>query len=624
MAPQPATVVRFGVYEVNLQSGELRKLGMKVRVQNQPLKLLQILLERPGEVVSREELRERIWPEESFGDFDQAVNVAVAKLRTALGDSADNPRFVETLPRRGYRFLAPVLAAEQQVLARPSIPNEDGRRRDKFFDVNSTWAFKILLPALVVAGALLSAYHLRRGRSVVPQERTRTMLAVLPFEDLSRDSGQEYFAEGLTEELIAEMGQLNPDQLGVIASVSAMRYKSSDKTVEQIARELHADYVIEGSVRRAGNRVRVSAELIRGKDQTQLWSESYEDQVRDISALQKELSRDVAGQIRVKLVSRETRRLPVVDPEAHEDYLKGRFFFNKRNSNELALKYFQDAIRKESNYALPYTGLADIYELSDSPQLARAAVDRALQLDDQLAEAHNSLAGLLYRVDRDWARADREFNRALELDPNYAPAHHWYSMYLALMGRKKQALSEAQKAYTLDPLSPVVGANLAKILQENGQNDAAIAQARKTLELDPDSAVTHAVIGIVFEQKRLYKDAIREYRKSLDLGGPPGEIRGLLGYTYAVSGDRADAERTIEELKLLWPVHTHAALDLAVVFSGLGDKENAFAWLERADEAHVNDLIEIGRDPHFANLHGDTRFQGLLQHVSPNEYHQNP
>jgi Flp pilus assembly protein TadD len=263
--------------------------------------------------------------------------------------------------------------------------------------------------------------------------------------------------------------------------------------------------------------------------------------------------------------------------------------------------------------------LADIYQLSDHPQLAREEIQKALTLDDQLAEAHNSLARILYLFNRDWEGAEREFKRALELNHNYAPAYHWYSMYLAVEGREEQALAEAEKAYELDPLSAVVGANLAKILQEAGQNDKAIEQAKKTLDLEPDSAVTHAVLGIAYENKRMYTQAITEYKRALQLGGSPGEMRGLLGYSYAVSGDRTDAEKMIAELKSLWPEHARAALDLAVVFSGLGDKESALYWLGKAQQMHVSDLIGIGKDSHFVELHSDRRFQALVQRVgAPN------
>jgi tetratricopeptide (TPR) repeat protein len=351
-----------------------------------------------------------------------------------------------------------------------------------------------------------------------------------------------------------------------------------------------------------------------------LWAQSYEGDVRNTLELQKSVARAIAEQIRITLTPREAavlENVKAVNPEAYENYLKGRYFWNKRTADgsKKAIDYFSQAIQNDPNYSLPHAGLADIYQLSEHPQLAREEVRKALKLDDQSAEAHNSLANLLYLFDRDWEGADREFKRALELDHNYAPAHHWYSMYLALEGHKQEALAEAEKAYALDPLSPVVGANLAKILQEAGQDDKAIEQAKKTLDLEPDSAVTHAVLGIVYQDKRMYPEAIDEYTKALKLGGPPGEMRGLLGYAYAVSGNRADAEKTIVELKALWPKHAHAALDLAVVFSGLGDKENALYWLEKAKETHVADLTGIGQDPHFVDERSDRRFQALVQSV---------
>ena len=307
------------------------------------------------------------------------------------------------------------------------------------------------------------------------------------------------------------------------------------------------------------------------------------------------------------------RNVKSVDPEAYEDYLKGRFFFNKRNSNEKAQSYFQQAIEKDPNYAPPYSGLADMYQLSDNPRLAKKSVQKALQLDNELPEAHNSLAELLYRFDGDWPGAEREFKRALELDSNYAPAHHWYSMYLAFLGRNQQALEEAQKAYELDPLSPVVGANLAKKMEESGQYDTAIHQAEKTLDLEPNSAVTHVVLGMIYEDKKMYSDAIREYQTGFQLGGAPDEIRGLLGYVYAISGDRANTEKMTRELKQVWPGHARAALDLAGIYSGLGQKDQALYWLGKASEKEVGDLAVVGQDPHFLELRRDPRFQAFVK-----------
>jgi TolB-like protein/DNA-binding winged helix-turn-helix (wHTH) protein/Tfp pilus assembly protein PilF len=601
-------------------------------VQQQPLKLLEILLERPGEVVTREELRSRIWPNESFGDFDQAVNVAIAKLRAALSDSADNPRYIETLPRRGYRFIANVAVVSRPAdkpglgpaagssATREEAAHEPVRAAAGPKDLPSQHAWKLLALAMVLLLSMFVGWMLlRRSGSPISISSSSPVrsLAVLPLENLSSNS-EDYFADGMTDELITDLAQISA--LRVISRTSIMPYKGVRKPLSQIARELNVDAVVEGTVMRSGKQVRITAQLIRAPADKHLWAQSYEGDVRDTLALQKSVARAIAEQIRIKLTPQEAavlENVKHVSPEAYDNYLKGRYFWNKRTAEDSkkAIFYFSQAIENDPSYSLPHAGLADIYQLSERPQLAREEVRKALNLDDQSAEAHNSLANLLYLFDRDWEGADREFNRALELDQNYAPAHHWYSMYLALEGRKPEALAEAEKAYELDPLSPVVGANLAKIFQETGQDDKAIDQAKKTLDLAPDSAVTHAVLGLVYEDKHMYAQAIGEYKKALQLGGPTDEIRGLLGYTYAVSGNRTDAEKIVSELKGRWPGHTHAALDLAVVFSGMGDAESAMYWLGKARETRVSDLIGIGQDPHFAEMRGDRRFQTLVQQV---------
>lgn len=625
-----ASVVRFGTYEIALQSGELRKAGLRIKVQQQPLRLLEILVERPGEVVTREELRSRIWPNESFGDFDQAVNVAIAKLRGALGDSSDNPRYIETLPRRGYRFIAPVTVVNAvtdnrellrgipaKIIGPPSIQPARATERAKHGNPR-TWKTLSLLIVLLLSISIVGVFLwiTRQPVSAVIYTPVRS-LAVLPLENLSSNS-EDYFADGMTDELITDLAQISA--LRVISRTSVMPYQGVRKPLPQIARELNVDAVVEGTVLRSGNHVRITAQLIRAPLDKHLWAESYEGEVGDTFALQKKVARAIAEQIRIQVTPQERavlEHVPVVSPEAYENYLKGRYFWNKRTAEAVrkAFGYFSRAIEIAPNYSLPYTGLADIYQLSDDPQRARKEVKRALELDEQSAEAHNSRANLLYTFDRDWEGADREFKRALQLDHNYAPAHHWYSMYLALKGRKQEALVEAEKAYEVDPLSPVVGANLAKILHEAGQDDNAIEQAKKTLDLEPGSAVTHAVLAIIYQDQQKYEQAITESKTALQLGGAPGEMRGLIGYAYAASGNRAEAENMISELKRLLPGHTHAALDLAVVFSGLGDKESTLQWLEKAREMKVSDLISIGQDSHFAEMRSDQRFQALVRQV---------
>jgi TolB-like protein/DNA-binding winged helix-turn-helix (wHTH) protein/Flp pilus assembly protein TadD len=622
------SVLRFGTYELDPHSGELRKAGVRIKVQQQPLKLLEILLEHPGEVVTREELRACIWPDESFGDFDQAVNVAIAKLRGALGDSADNPRYIETIPRRGYRFIAEVAVLERdsekpepalETLAtassRDSVVAVGEQAMPRRLPGPLSWTiigFSLVLLAVCAVEIIRWRNHSPANAS--PTSRIRS-LAVLPLENLSGDA-QDYFADGMTDELITDLAQISA--LRVISRTSVMLYKGARRPLPVVARELNVDAIVEGTVLRSGDQVRITAQLIQASADRHLWAQSYQGDLRNTLSLQKQVAGAIADQIRIELTPHEKavlKNAKAVDPEAYEDYLRGRFFFNKRNRGEKAQRYFQQAIEKDPSYPPPYTGLADIYQLSDNPRLARESVQKALNLDNELAEAHNSLAELLYRFDRDWAGAEREFKRALELNPNYAPAHHWYSMYLAVVGRRQQALAEAQKAYALDPLSPVVGANLAKKLQENGQYDKAIDQAKRTLELEPNSAVTHSVLGIVYEDKKMYADAITEYKTSLQLGGSPGEMRGLLGYVYAATGDLGNAEKMIRELNQLWPGHARAALDLAVIYSGLGQKDRALYWLGKASEKEVGDLIEIGQDPHFAALRGDQRFQALVNRV---------
>ena len=419
-------VLRFGTYEVDPDSGELRKAGIRIKVQQQPLKLLEILLKHPGEVVTREELRAHIWPHESYGDFDQAVTIAVAKLRGALGDSADNPRFIETIPRRCYRFIAEV-AVLQRDSGEPESAQETpatASSRDSatgvaeqamFRRLPGPLSWKIIGFSAVVLAIFVVA--IIRWRSHSPANASPTSpirsLAVLPLENLSGDA-QDYFADGMTDELITDLAQIGA--LRVISRTSVMPYKGARRPLPLVARELNVDAIVEGTVLRSGNQVRITAQLIQASADKHLWAQSYQGDLRNTLSLQKQVASAIADQIRIELTPHEQavlKNAKTVDPEAYEDYLRGRFFFNKRNSSERAQRYFQQAIEKDPNYAPPYTGLADIYQLSDNPRLARQSVQKALDLDNNLAEAHNSLAELLYRFDRNWAGAEREFKRAL-------------------------------------------------------------------------------------------------------------------------------------------------------------------------------------------------------------------
>lgn len=514
--PRPTSIVRFGIYEISFQSGELRKAGVKIKVQHQPLKLLEILLEHPGEIVNREELRSRIWPQESFGDFDQAVNVAIAKLRGALGDSAENSRYIETLPRRGYRFIAEVAVVD---LTKPVAGVNGKHSVDRRPRLRLAW--KIAGLTLVLVLVILTAWMMYPRRGPSPEIRS---LAVLPLESLSIDPSQDYFADGMTDELITDLSQISA--LRVISRTSVMPYKRVRRPLPEIARELNVDAVVEGTVLRSGNRVRITAQLIQVPAERHLWAQSYEGDVGDVLTLQSQVAHAVADQIRVSLNPREQAVLKnkkTVDPEAYEAYLKGRYFWNKRTANGLntAVAYFHQAIEQDPTYAPAYSGLADSYALMGDWQYAvmtpkeafpkaKAAAIKALELDSTLGEAHNSLAFVLDGFDWDLDAGGKEFRRAIELNPGYATAHHWYAWHLSLLGRFGEAIAEMRKAESLDPLSLIIHADLAELLVLAHSSDESIQQSRKTIEMDPSFALAHNQLAQAYLQKHMYDEALAE------------------------------------------------------------------------------------------------------------------
>ncbi|MGA7632928.1 MAG: winged helix-turn-helix domain-containing protein [Terriglobales bacterium] len=478
---RPTSVLRFGTYEVSLQSGEVRKAGLRIRVQQQPMKLLEILLERPGEVVTREELCSRVWPNENFGDFDLALNIAIGKLRNALGDSAENPRFIETLPKRGYRFIADVSIVDGEL--RPKRPGSasgdltEAEPADTTLVVAPTrqlWPGLRIIVAVALALSLpILAFWLFHSREPTPTGIQS--LAVLPLENLSGDAAQDYFADGMTDELITDLAQISA--LRVISRTSVMVYKGARKPLPQIAHELNVDAVVEGTVLRSGDQVRITAQLIDASTDKHLWSQSYEGELRDTLALQKRVAGAIADQIRINLTPQEQaalKSLKVVNPEAYESYLKGRYFWNKRTSDGLkvALAYFKQAVEEDPKYTQAYSGLADTYALLGDWQYAvmtpkeafpqaKAAAIKALELDNTLGEAHNSLAFVLDGFDWDLDAGGIEFRRAIELNPGYATAHHWYAWHLSLLGRYDEAIAEMRKAENLDPLSRIIREDIA-------------------------------------------------------------------------------------------------------------------------------------------------------------------
>ena len=664
-------VVRFGTYEVSFQSGEVRKAGVRIRVQQQPLKLLEVLLERPGEVVTREELRSRVWPNESFGDFDQAVNIAIAKLRSALGDSAENPRYIETLPKRGYRFIADV-----------SFVDADGRiRRPESASVDSTGTepghqfqsngfavpaetelgHKFQGTGLAIPPVTEPGPQLRGAGSAVPAKRrprptSRVVmalavvlglailsvvlfrsrghrpaairsLAVLPLENLSGDASQNYFSDGMTDELITDLAQISA--LRVISRTSVMVYKGARKPLPQIARELNVDAVVEGTVLRSGDQVRITAQLIDASTDKHLWSQSYQGELRDTLALQDRVARAIAEQIQINLTPREQAALKsvkAVNPEAYESYLKGRYFWNKRTADGLkvALAYFKQAIEEDPKYAQAYSGLADTYALLGDWQYAvmtpkeaipqaKAAALKAVELDSALGEAHNSLAFVLDGFDWDLDSGGKEFRRAIELNPGYATAHHWYSWHLALLGRYDEAIAEMKKAESLDPLSLIINADLAELLVLSHSYDESIRQSRKTIEMDPNFAMAHNQLAQAYLQQHMYKEAVVELQKAVQLSGGSPTCIANLARAYALSGRRNEALTLLSDLKTSsTPGFSHAS-EIAAIYVSLGNMDAAMNWIEKgyAERFNPGVLIRPGFDP----LRSDPRFKNLVHRI---------
>jgi len=641
-SPPPNSVVRFGTYEVSLQSGEVRKAGLRIRVQQQPMKLLQILLERPGEVLTREELSSRVWPNESFGDFDQALNIAIGKLRSALGDSAENPRFIETLPKRGYRFIAEVSVLD--VDAHPKVPESAASNLSES-QVKTTeaghalqgaglavapkrrlWLTSRVIVALacVLSLSILSAWLFRPHGPAPAGIRS---LAVLPLENLSGDASQNYFADGMTDELITDLAQIGA--LRVISRTSVMVYKGARKPLPQIARELNVDAVVEGTVLRSGDQVRITAQLIEASTDKHLWSESYEGELRDTLALQNRVASAIADQIRINLTPREQaalRNVKVVNPEAYESYLKGRYFWNKRTADGLkaALAYFTQATEEDPNYAKAYSGLADTYALLGDWQYAvmtskeafpkaKAAAIKALQLDNTLGEAHNSLAFVLDGFDWDLDAGGKEFQRAIELNPGYATAHHWYAWHLTLLGRFDEAITEMRKAENLDPLSLIINADLAELLSLAHSYDESIRQSLKTIEMDPNFALAHNQLGQAYLQKHMYAEAVAELQKAVELSRDSPTCVANLARADVASGNREEAVKLLKALKKRSTTGYSTASEIAMIYASLGDTDQSMNWLEKGFEERFNPgvLLRPGFDP----LRSDSRFEDLMRRI---------
>jgi TolB-like protein/DNA-binding winged helix-turn-helix (wHTH) protein/Flp pilus assembly protein TadD len=626
--PNPADLPRlrrFAQFELDLRTGELYKEGKRIKLQEQPCHVLALLVEHPGDLVTREELRKTLWPNDTFVDFDHGVNLAINKLRDALGDSVEKPRFIETLPRRGYRFIAPVSTPK-------TLRDSEPQARVTSFPAglagsgSSRWR-RVLLSALLALSFLVVLVFFvtyRRGRSA---ENNIHSLAVLPLENLSGDPNQEYFVDGMTDELTTHLAKIKA--LRVISRTSAMQYKNVRKPLADIARALHVDSVVEGSVVRSGDKLRITVQLVDARTDRHIWAEDYNRDLRDVVAVQGDVARRIAEEIRITLTPEDRAALTSphqINPEAYEAYLRGRYFWNRRTEEGMkkAIEYFEQSMGKDPNSPLAYDGLADCWlslgwygylpPKETFPQ-AKAAAMKAMELDASLAEAYTSLAFASMNYDWDWSAAEREFQKAIELNPNYANAHHWYADYLSAVARHQEAITESKRALELDPVSPIINAWLGWRYFFARQYDLAIEQYLKTLEMDPTFVPAHFVLGQGYEQKSMPGKAIDELQRAVSLSGGSSLYVSSLAHAYATAGRRAEAERLLRQMNER-ARHTYVpSFDIAIIHAGLGQRDQALVWLEKGYQERSAWMVWLKVDPRFDVLRSDPRFQDLLRRV---------
>ena len=612
----PTDVFHFGVFQLDLKAGELHKAGVRVKLQDQPFRVLALLVSRAGEVVTREELRQRVWPSNVYVDFDQGLNNAIKKAREALGDSADSPRFVETVARHGYRFVATVSRAPAR-LAEP-------RPRFGLRPVRNG----ILISSAVAVLAAVSYWVWLESAMRTGPTPEKVILAVLPFDNLSRDLDQEFFSDGLTEEMIAQLGKLNPERLKVITRGSVEKYKRTSLSVAQIGKDLHADYIVQGSVRRGPDRVRITVHLVRVPEQTDRWAESYDRELKDVLTLQDSVAATIANQIHIALTPGQQSQLAArrnVEPEAYEAYLKGRYYWNKRTADGMqkAQIYFQQAIDKDPSFGAAYSGLADcnsgltwhgFTSPAETLPKANAAARKAIEIDPQSAEAHASLALVLHH-EWDWLGAEAEFKHALQLDANYANAHHWYGDYLSVMGRHDEALLQAKMALDLDPLNLMIGTWVGLRYYLARRYEAAIEQSRNTVELDSNFAAAHLLLGESYLQAELKEKGLAELQRAASLSGDNPLYLAQVGIAYAFEGRKADALRIVSQLQTASSTRYVSPYGLAQIYAALDDKEQTFKWLQTAYDDRAVWMSYLAVDPVFDRYRSDQRFQDLLGSV---------
>jgi TolB-like protein/DNA-binding winged helix-turn-helix (wHTH) protein/Tfp pilus assembly protein PilF len=617
-----ASSYTFGRFRLDGRSRVLFCSGELVALYPKAIDVLVFLVEKHGTVATKEELLEHVWP----GTFveESTLTRSISVLRKALGDTPGGHAYILTVPKRGYQFVAMVREETDAASTPPSLDKpvpENSRPSTPVHTWQSALIAGGVLSVLLAAGGWLywSRFH---SRSVLPH---RIMIAVLPVQNLTGDADREYISDGLTEGIIAQLGRINPDRLGVIARTSALTYKHSLKTVSQIGAELHVEYIVESSLRQSGDRLRITTQLIRVNDQTHLWSQDYDRAWRDLFTLQDDFTNAVASGIRLELAAAAHQPLlstRSINPDAYMAYLEGRFYWNQRNvpALERAIVHLRQATELDPNYALAYSGLADAYcslgvigdvAAAEVFPKARIAAEKALALDSSLAEVHTSLAYVKFSYDWDWNGAEAEFKRAIALNPNYATAHQWYGQFLRLMGREEEAITEGQKSLDLDPVSLIINVEAGLPYHYLQRYDEALRHYRKALEMDPHFALAHHDIGWVLEAQGKYSEAIEEFERAVRISDVAA-LWSALGHAYGVAGRHQDAVRVLHKLADLRKEHYVSPNYDATVYLGIGDFDKAMDLYEKSYEERCWAMVWFRIGHNLKPLRGTPRFERLL------------
>jgi TolB-like protein/DNA-binding winged helix-turn-helix (wHTH) protein len=631
--------VRFGTFELNVRTGELISIGTaaveagsaKVLLREQPFQILRILVERQGKIVTRQEIRQILWPDDTVVEFDRSINVAMAILRKALADDADHPKYIETLARRGYRLIAPVEWQESSTAAQglhepqdDTVPRVDGQVGEREPRAPTHWRKAAVLGASAVILIVVGYMSWRHFRAITPPKSEKIMLAVLPFENLTGDPNKEYLADGLTEETISQLGQLNPNRLGVIARTSVMGYKHKDERLDEIGRDLSVQYVLENSLRQSGDHLRITSQLLQVKDQSHLWSHDYDYRAQDILTVQENVARAVAREIQLRLTAQQEAQLAGSQPvnsEAFDAYLRGYYFFqrNTTRDTDMAATYYERATQLDPSYALAWVGLSrarnwqaevGLIPKEEGRRLSREAIERALTLNPNLAAAHSQMGRIKRFVDFDWAGADASIQRAMALEPGNPEYLSQAAYSAAFFGRSDEALALARRAVELDPLNPGSWSALGEIKYVEGQFAGAEADVKKSLELSPDVFPGPILLAKICIAQGRPQDALPEVERVRT----DATRAWLYAVAYAAQGREKESDAALKEL--IAKYSTRAAYSVAVVYALRNQRDEAFEWLDRAYAQREGNVAYTNLDPLLKNLRSDPRFPAFLKKLN--------